>query len=122
MTRASLDLLQGTLDVLFRKPERLVELFVQMPGLGIPPGPFSEPELTDLRRDSRTFETLGAVRMRYASLTGAGDPERLRAAFATADLFRVMGVSAALGRVFLADEDQRGRDAVAVLSHGLWER
>jgi putative ABC transport system permease protein len=33
-----------------------------------------------------------------------------------------MGTSPALGRPFTAEEDQPGRDMVAVISHGLWQR
>jgi putative ABC transport system permease protein len=46
--------------------------------------------------------------------------ERLRAAFVTPNFFDVLGVSAALGRLFAADAP--ADEPAIVLSHGLWER
>src|SRR5262249_51869433 len=40
----------------------------------------------------------------------------------SADFFTALGVTPALGRTFRADEETRGRDAVVVLSDGLWRR
>jgi putative ABC transport system permease protein len=40
----------------------------------------------------------------------------------SADYFHSLGVEAALGRTFVADEDQSGRNRFVVLSHGLWQR
>jgi hypothetical protein len=41
---------------------------------------------------------------------------------ATASFFEVLGVPAALGRVFTKDEDLPNGPSVAVLSHRLWRR
>ncbi|MBD0320300.1 MAG: ABC transporter permease, partial [Gemmatimonadetes bacterium] len=56
------------------------------------------------------------------SLAGRGVPERVEGAQVSAGLFRLLGVSPALGRGFVEGEDQPGRDAVVVLSHGLWRQ
>jgi len=56
------------------------------------------------------------------NLTGSGEPERLQGALVTENYLDVFGVKPALGRTFLAGEDQEGRDRVVVLSHGLWVR
>ena len=53
---------------------------------------------------------------------GGGEPERLKGALVTDNYLDVFGVRPALGRTFLAGEDQEGRDRVVVLSHGLWVR
>jgi putative ABC transport system permease protein len=56
------------------------------------------------------------------NLGGSGHPERVAAAYVTADLLPVLGVSAALGRNFVSDEERPGRGRVALLSHSLWTR
>ena len=56
------------------------------------------------------------------NLTGRAEPERLAAMRATSAYFRVLGTTALLGRTFLPGEDQPGRDRVAVISAGLWQR
>ena len=40
----------------------------------------------------------------------------------TASFFRVLGVAPMLGRTFLPEEEEAGRDRVVVLSYGLWTR
>ena len=45
------------------------------------------------------------------TLTGGGDPERLRAMTVSSNFFAVLGTAAALGRTFHADEDLPGRSA-----------
>src|SRR5207249_891914 len=48
--------------------------------------------------------------------------ERVNGLRASKDFFATLGVRPALGRDFLADEDQRGAARVAILSHGYWMR
>src|SRR5260370_1885080 len=55
-------------------------------------------------------------------LSGEGEPQRVLGLRVSADYFHALGVEAALGRTFLADEDQSGRNRVVILSHGLWQR
>ncbi len=66
---------------------------------------------------------LGAFRHVPVTLTGAGDPEQLRLVRVSANLLPMLGARAALGRLFLADEDRTGAgDRVVVLGDGLWRR
>ena len=58
-----------------------------------------------------------------ASLAGLGEPERVWGQLVSGNYFDVVGVKIARGRGFLAQEDDAlGRDAVVVLSDGLWKR
>ena len=56
------------------------------------------------------------------TLTGDGEPERIRVARGTTTLASVLRVSPALGRWFTEAEGVPGASQVAVLSHGLWMR
>ena len=56
-----------------------------------------------------------------ANLTGDGEAVRVGSARVSASLFSTLGVSPALGRGFLAEEDRAGGPQVAVLSHELWQ-
>lgn len=66
--------------------------------------------------------TAAAQRGPNASFDVAGTPRRAGMARVTANLFDVLGVHAALGRTFVAGDDEAGRDRLAVLSHALWMR
>jgi hypothetical protein len=56
------------------------------------------------------------------NLTGMGEPEQLAGPCATANWFELQRAQALLGRTFLPDEDQHGRNRVVVLDHGFWLR
>ena len=48
--------------------------------------------------------------------------QRLRGLLVSADFFDTLGAKAARGRTFRSEEEQPGRERVAVVSHGLWQR
>ena len=104
----------------FHDSSRLVFTLEHNPAL---PGLFSISYLNylDWRAQSRSFESLEATCPIAATLTGAGEPERLNARLATAGLFPLLGVNAIVGRTFVADEDRPGGAPVALLSYGLWQ-
>ena len=77
----------------------------------------SYPDLLDLRGLSRDFTGVAGYSTQRYNLTGAGDPREVQAAFATANLFDVLGVQPILGRPFTPDQE---REPVALLSYGIW--
>src|SRR5262245_3308466 len=77
----------------------------------------SYPDLLDLRRMSRDFSGVAAYSTQRYNLTGAGDPREVQAAFATANLFDVLGIQPVLGRPFTPDQE---REPVALLSYAIW--
>jgi len=73
-------------------------------------------------RANRTFTDLAAFDPEHTfSLTSGGDPERVPGMRVTANYFEVLGVPTALGRTFVAGEDEPGRDHVVLLSYGIWQ-
>jgi putative ABC transport system permease protein len=54
--------------------------------------------------------------------SSAPEPEVVRAVSASGTFFGTLGVSAAIGRTLLAEDDAPGAAAVAVLSQSLWRR
>jgi putative ABC transport system permease protein len=83
----------------------------------------SPPTFVDYRNQCQSFENLTALL--YGStfnLTGEGEPERLQGRRVSANFFATLGVAPAMGRGFLAEEDEPGGNRVVVLSHNLWQR
>jgi len=105
----------------FREPERLVvleELNTQNGGRsGV-----AWPNLVDWRAQSTAFSDMAAVQGRSLTLANVDEPERLEGSAITWNLFPMLGVSPAVGRLMRADEDRQGGDRVVLLSDGLWER
>jgi putative ABC transport system permease protein len=54
--------------------------------------------------------------------SGAGEPEQAMVIRTQANFFSLLGVEPFVGRTLLAGEDQAGRDHVAILSYGFWQR
>ena len=87
------------------------------------PGNLSPMDFLDLHDRTRRFTKLAAYNnFADATLTGAGEPERIAGTRVTAEFFSALGTPPALGRDFRADDDQPGVPRVAVLSDGFWRR
>jgi putative ABC transport system permease protein len=82
-------------------------------------GSFSNTAYLAWRDRAETVEELGAWRPQTFTMTGAGDPERVRVTMATASLFRVLGIRPLAGSLY-ADKDDGAR--LVVLSEGLWKQ
>src|SRR5262245_57316947 len=105
----------------YRDSDRLVMMWERTPQL--PSMMVSYPDYLDWKQQNHVFEDI-AVFNRYQAfnLTGRDRPERIAGGRATANLFSVLGVRPAIGRGFLAEEDEPGAERVAVLTDGLWKR
>jgi putative ABC transport system permease protein len=84
--------------------------------------PIAPADFLDLRRRSRSFEGLAALRQRDFTLVGQGEPERLMGALVSPEFFSLLRADPQLGRTLRPEEAEAGRDAVVVVSHGLWQR
>jgi predicted permease len=108
-----------------RDPGSMVVISGVNPNRGFLPdaNAVSAPNYLAWRGDNKVFvEMAAADEFRTASLAGRGQPEAIQYAAVSPNYFNVFGTSSQLGRTFAAGEDQPGRDHVAILSHGLWER
>lgn len=106
----------------YRNPERLVALPgapVYINGNGLTPE-----NLLDWKDQIHTIEQLALYNTMVVgiNLISAGAPERIDVTEVSANFFTTLGVQPGLGRMFLAEEGRSGRNAVVVVSHGLWLR
>lgn len=83
----------------------------------------SKANYKDWREQSQVLDRMAAFRAVHFNLADAGaEPERVPGMSVSAEFFPLIGVKPALGRTFLREDEQPGRDHVALLSHGLWRR
>lgn len=73
----------------------------------------------DWRRDSESFESLGAYAPTVVNLSSGDTPDRLRTLLITPGGLSALGIDPLMGRLF-APEEEGADSRVAILSHGLW--
>jgi putative ABC transport system permease protein len=108
----------------YHEPERIMMLWTDNPSMNLgfhelPPAP---PDLLDWRNQAQSFEQIAAFKTKLADLSEQGEPERVGGVLVTANFFSLLGVQPMFGRVFSTDEEQPGKNQVAIISHGLWQR
>jgi predicted permease len=107
----------------FLEPERLVRIWESYPEGGWPTFSASHPNFLDWRTRNTMFEQLAAATNVGFSLTSADDAEIVRGYGVTWNFLPALGISPALGRNFLPEEDQPAANPrAAILSYGFWQR
>jgi putative ABC transport system permease protein len=89
----------------YEDPERLVLIWGDMRNRGVTDFPFPPADYADLKAQGTLFEDIAAVVTGRQPLTGdEGEPEQIRSAGATTNLFSVLGATMALGRDFTPED------------------
>ena len=106
----------------FEAPEELTLLWTRNDEQNQDKYMVSPMDFDDWRNMNATFESMAAFWPNTGTVTeDDGNPTRVRLVHTTHDFFDVMGVLPFSGRTF-RDDDGPGSTAVAVLSHGFWQR
>jgi putative ABC transport system permease protein len=103
-------------------PDRLVIVQETLPHYSLHDIRPTAADYAEFRRQATCFTQIAAVTGAVATLTGDGQPEDVPALRISASAFSMLGVVPVLGGLFTSDDDQPGRDHVAILSEGLWTR
>jgi len=106
----------------FHDPDRLVMIWGDNPKKDWPQLPVSMPTFFDLREQSKSFTSMGAWTQGSFTMTGVTEPEDVLYGIVTSDFFTTMGVQPAMGRLFVAAEDNRGGAPNIIISDSLWQR
>ncbi len=105
-------------DLPYREPDRLVYVYETFRDT-FDHGSVNPFSFDSWQRDTTAFSHLVPFRWAAATLTGAGDADRVQTVRATADFFDTLGVAPLAGRVFRPDEAEA--DArVIVVSFAEW--
>jgi putative ABC transport system permease protein len=107
----------------YRDADRLVRIWESDVPRGRPEFSVSQPNFLDFRARTQAFERMAASNGAALTLATADGVEPLVARRVSIDFLPVLGVSPALGRNFLPDEDSPGGNTrVALVTHGFWQR
>ena len=105
----------------YREPGQLVRLFTAFRGSGEERYAISQPEFMDYKGLTTVFENAAALTGTSLTLTGNGEPERLRGVAVTRDFFPVLGVRPHAGRNFEGEEGRQGVEPVVIVTHAFWQ-
>lgn len=125
-TTAVFSIFDGVLlrPLAYREPDRLytVRMFVPKFAHIDPALPINARHFHEWRSTCRGCEQVAMLGAAGYTLTGTGEPERVGGLFVSANFFATLGVGPSMGRDFRPEEEAKGDDRVAILSHSLWRR
>jgi putative ABC transport system permease protein len=102
----------------FAEPDQLVMVWSKTPSGAR--NPVSPGDALAWKEAATSFQYLEPFTSRYFNLATADEPLRVRARLVTPVGHLMLGEGIALGRDFLPEDDDPGRNQVVLLSHRLW--
>ena len=106
----------------YREPGRLVVVREMTPERDLTPRSVNALHYLEWRKCECFEQVALSEYAQELNLAGQGDPERVSSLRVTPNAFSMLGVTAQVGRTFVAEEGELGRDNVVVISDGLWRR
>ncbi len=109
-------------SVPFENADGIVALVKVRPQQNIERNPVAPATYLDWQAQAKSFEQMSAYAWNEVNLTGSREPEKIVGFDVTANFFGLLGVQPKMGRTFLPEEEQPGKEQEIILSYGLWER
>ncbi len=106
----------------FPELDRVVTVWDTVPSRGVMHNEVTIANYLDWKAQNQSFEEMALYRWWNANLIGGDSPERIQGFLVTANFLDAVGMKPIMGRNFSAEENQPGKDAVAVITHSLWQR
>jgi putative ABC transport system permease protein len=106
----------------FPELDRVVAIWDKLPSRGVMHNEVTMANYLDWQSQNQSFEQLALYRWWSANITGIDPPERIQGFLVTANFLDAIGMKPIMGRNFSAEENQPGKDAVAIITHSLWQR
>jgi putative ABC transport system permease protein len=106
----------------YRDPDRLVRVFEVSRGLGVASAPVAPSSYVTWRDFVKAFEQTAVFRRVAFNVSMRTSTLQVEGFQIAPTFFPLLGVEPALGRGFTKNDAQPGRDAVVLLSDGLWRR
>jgi putative ABC transport system permease protein len=76
----------------------------------------------DWKKEAHSFDQITAYAWDEVNLTGDREPQKLQAFHVPANFFETIGVQPLMGRGFLPEEEEAGKEQEIILGHALWEQ
>jgi putative ABC transport system permease protein len=106
----------------YPEPDRIAVLEGVNPPRGITQSNMSIPDFADWQNQNQVFEHMAGFIAGGVLLNNGEETERVHGTAVTADFFALFRTPSLHGRTLQADDAQPGRDPIAVLGYGIWQR
>jgi len=106
----------------YPEPERLANIWLHSPGIGIFRDWPSPGQYVDIQNENHSFEEIAIAQARGMTLTGRDQPEKIDGMGTSSTLLHMLGAKPLLGRLLLPEENKPGKAHAAILSYRLWRR
>ncbi|MCU1267458.1 MAG: hypothetical protein JWM21_3776 [Acidobacteria bacterium] len=106
----------------FPELDHVVTIWDKVPSRGVVHNEVAMANYLDWRAQNHSFDQLALYRWWSANLTGVEPPERIQGFLVTANFLDALGMKPVMGRNFSEEENQPGKDSVAIITHSLWQR
>jgi putative ABC transport system permease protein len=106
----------------FPELDRVVAVWDKLPSRGVLHNEVAMANYLDLKAQNQSFDQLAIYRWWSANLTGVDTPERIQGFLVSANYLDAIGIKPIMGRNFYPEENQPGKDRVAIITHSLWQR
>jgi len=106
----------------FPEQDRIMTVWDMNPSRGVEHNEVSMANYLDWRQQNQSFENLALYRWWSANLTGVETPERVQGFLVTGNFIDVLGTKPIMGRGFTDEENEPGKDGVAIITYSLWQR
>ena len=106
----------------FENPDKLIALVDSRPEQSVEMNPVAAATVFDWKKEARSFDNLTTTPGMKINLTGDREPQKIQIFLVAANFFQTIGVQPQLGRAFLPEEEEAGKDQEIILGHALWEQ
>ncbi len=106
----------------FADPDRILSLHTNQLQADIKGADFAYPAYRELVESRGVFSEVAGFTQRSLTFAGQDEPERVIGLDMSANLFPMLGVKPALGRLLRPEDDQPGAPRTILISHELWLR
>ena len=106
----------------YRDSDRLAIIWTHSPGANVEQDWPSPGQYSAIKANTTVFEDIAIIGGGSMNVGQVRTPERIGVMFASSNLFSILGVQPAFGRVFEPLEDTPEQPKTVVLSHAFWQR
>jgi len=106
----------------FENSDKLVALVDSRPEQNVEMNSIAPATFFDWKKEALSFEKLTFYAWSENNLTGDREPQKIQAFLVAANFFQTICVQPQLGRSFLPEEEEIGKDQEIILGHALWEQ